>query len=718
MQIPVVPIHKPQTHDTRTRVVQNRGSLKNLYRPLPFFGVDFLLTWIPLWIMAAGLHSGRLENGTALLVIAGSSSTLAAILFVLGTRNRRFIRDFWIRVTDPMRIRPSLWGVILFSQGIINILAIFLSTAGGASLDQLTLSPQFLAAPIGFLVFTFVFGPLPEEIGWRGYGLDALRSRMNLLRTSLLLAGIWAVWHLPMVFIPGSFQNGLLHHPAVLVSFFFAFLPCSILMSWIYYRTGRSTLSAILFHFAGNFSGEFFSMSPETRIYQTVLMTLWAGVVLWREWPLFSTREFWLDFSESQPPTTSGSAGGTRPGSSTSGTNFSAGKILLFPFLLAFLLAPQCLKAESEILRPSEASRWETAALPYCFYTTDTGIAGGGMMSTLHFSNPRFGEKRGENSEEDLAIRLSATWSWKNQKELNLSFEKSFFPVIPLENHWKNGSTGFWPPRKLLWIFDFRYSDFPGEFYGTGTESSEAEAYTAESIEIEGSLLLSKGSGISAGPLLYLGLSELGEITSGGSLSLLSESRPLDGCFAGGGTLLRYDSRNNPRTPSKGLLLEVRPVFLTDLQKEEDIGTGRNSGNFVQLKTDLRAFSPLGKHMVSAFRISGHFNSADPPLQAMAELGGLFLMRGYPAGRFLDRNGMCGQLELRFPLYRRTGGVLFGAAGTVFSDPSDLLAGSLKCSGGIGLRYALTGRGDTRLRVDFGITEESTGVYITLMEAF
>jgi membrane protease YdiL (CAAX protease family) len=85
-----------------------------------------------------------------------------------------------------------------------------------------------------------------------------------------------------------------------LISYFFAFIPTSIIMSWIYYRTNRSTLSAILFHFAGNAAGEIFSLSLPTRVIQTALCTLVAVLIVISEWTLFSRQEFWIDFQKGE----------------------------------------------------------------------------------------------------------------------------------------------------------------------------------------------------------------------------------------------------------------------------------------------------------------------------------------------------------------------------------------------------------------------------------
>jgi uncharacterized protein len=289
--------------DRYSRSAAAPTALRRLYRPWAFFGFDLALTWGPLWLLVAGQQLGWFEGSFFLIALAGGSAALSAVLFVHTTRlpdsarpAREFIKDFWLRAVDPRRIGLYWWPIILFLQFLINIVASLFSFIGGGDPGQLRFCEAFLNAPLGFLAFMLIFGPIPEEIGWRGYGLDALRTRMNLLNTSLLLGVIWALWHLPLAFVEGSFQNGLAEYMPSLISYFFAFIPTSIIMSWIYYRTNRSTLSAILFHFAGNTAGEIFHLSLETRVIQTVLCAVVALIIVIAERPLFRQREFQIDF--------------------------------------------------------------------------------------------------------------------------------------------------------------------------------------------------------------------------------------------------------------------------------------------------------------------------------------------------------------------------------------------------------------------------------------
>jgi membrane protease YdiL (CAAX protease family) len=85
------------------------------------------------------------------------------------------------------------------------------------------------------------FGPVPEELGWRGCALDRLQERDSALISSLIIGGTWALWHLPLFFIAGTYQHGLGVGTPAFWLFMVTKFPDSILMTWIYNNTRRST---------------------------------------------------------------------------------------------------------------------------------------------------------------------------------------------------------------------------------------------------------------------------------------------------------------------------------------------------------------------------------------------------------------------------------------------------------------------------------------------
>ena len=50
---------------------------------------------------------------------------------------------------------------------------------------------------------TFLGGPVPEEPGWRGFALPILQKRHGALLATVILAPLWAGWHLPLFWVEG-----------------------------------------------------------------------------------------------------------------------------------------------------------------------------------------------------------------------------------------------------------------------------------------------------------------------------------------------------------------------------------------------------------------------------------------------------------------------------------------------------------------------------------
>jgi hypothetical protein len=180
--------------------------------------------------------------------------------------------------------------------------------------------------------------------------------------------------------------------------------------------------------------------------------------------------------------------------------------------------------------------------------------------------------------------------------------------------------------------------------------------------------------------------------------------------FGGLGIVTRLDARDNPRYTTRGHFLEARGA--TYVVEAEEAGT------FGCLELDLRGFATVANRITLAARGYALTSADDIPLSRMAELGGLFLLRGYPTGRFLGANALTAQAEVRVPLFWRPRWVLFGAAGTAAEEFGDLLGGPARLSAGTGRRVAINETRDVNIRLDLGFSPEGRGLYVTLMEAF
>ena len=249
-----------------------------------FFLLTFSLSWAA-WALAVLLGARDSALPAQILHYAGGLGPLAATLALLYRRHTPdFRREFWRRAIDFRRIGIKWYAVILLTVPALTALgAVADKLLGGGGL-QMEAAGRFIQEPWSFLpfaVFTLVFGPIPEELAWRGYALDGLQIKWKALTASIVLGLAWTVWHLPLFFIEGSYQHGLGLGTSQFWLYMLDKVPQSILMTWLYNNNRRSTLSAILFHFMVNLVGELFDLTLRAETFYILLWIVAAiGVTI------------------------------------------------------------------------------------------------------------------------------------------------------------------------------------------------------------------------------------------------------------------------------------------------------------------------------------------------------------------------------------------------------------------------------------------------------
>ncbi|WP_126664315.1 CPBP family intramembrane glutamic endopeptidase [Haloterrigena salifodinae] len=238
--------------------------------------------WTWLWWsvpIVAGWHVFRFP-GIFFLLVGGVGVTLGGVVMSWRIGGRIGIADLWRRLVDVGRI-PLGWAAVL--AGLWPALALIgagVAAVVGGEADPLTAAPllELLDEPIallGTVAAIFLLGPFHEEIGWRGYWLDRLQLRWCALTASLVLGVAWAAWHAPLFLMVGYFSSwDFAPDPSW---FAFNILVGSVLYTWLYNNANRSVLAAVLFHFAGNATGQLLELSPAADRYQTIVTT---GLVL------------------------------------------------------------------------------------------------------------------------------------------------------------------------------------------------------------------------------------------------------------------------------------------------------------------------------------------------------------------------------------------------------------------------------------------------------
>ncbi len=158
--------------------------------PRLFFALAFGLSWL-FWVPAAVSGLDVMAFPMMLLLIAGGAGPAAAeLILILRAHNKEQRRDYWQRVLDIRRIGGRWHIVIWLTFPLLNAIAILACGLTGDGWPAFETAKHVLAAPWTLLplaLFILLFGPLPEELGWRGYALDSLQARWNALVSSLAL---------------------------------------------------------------------------------------------------------------------------------------------------------------------------------------------------------------------------------------------------------------------------------------------------------------------------------------------------------------------------------------------------------------------------------------------------------------------------------------------------------------------------------------------------
>ena len=267
---------------------------KHIYKPVRFFLITFLITWISWFIAAWFSYREGMEGLQLLFMVPGLLAPFIAVLIMIaGRENKPMRKSFWDRLSLG-RIKLRYLPVILLTMPIVLFLATALSLLFGQPANQFLLASEYkiMDGQVLLSVLILFLAPTFEELGWRGYGVDSLRSKFNLFKTTLVFAALWALWHLPLFFIRGYYQNELWNMGIVyVINFFVSILPATILMNWIYYKNDRSITAAILFHFMLNLFSVLFQTEQFTKCIITVILLVISMVIIFKDKPFFVTSQ-------------------------------------------------------------------------------------------------------------------------------------------------------------------------------------------------------------------------------------------------------------------------------------------------------------------------------------------------------------------------------------------------------------------------------------------
>ena len=210
------------------------------YPEIPYI----LLACAPVVCLVVALRNAVVPFEPLLILGSWTPDIAAFIVLALVLRDKGGVRRLiagWGKWRVGLR-----WYFAAMSPLLVPVLA-------AAAFIALGRSPAGPAQPVGlpllsFFALSVVTGATGEELGWRGFLLPRLQRRFSALASSLIVGVVWALWHLPLWFVPGQGWEALPYW-----TFSLAAISSSVLFTFVLNNTGGSLLMASIIHFSMTF---------------------------------------------------------------------------------------------------------------------------------------------------------------------------------------------------------------------------------------------------------------------------------------------------------------------------------------------------------------------------------------------------------------------------------------------------------------------------------
>jgi uncharacterized protein len=254
-----------------------------------FLAFAFVWSWTN-WIIGLGyLHDGinseSLDRFVTYFFIGVYGPAIAAILAALCFDGLTGLIQLMKKLVSWKAPLSSYLFIIffplIFMASGIALYAFFFGEVGDVNFAETRAIPKLLFASL-------LAGPLGEELGWRGWLLPQVQKHFNAMTSSIIIAPVWFVWHLPLFFAPfGTLISGAEFSLVTSVTYLLFVICLSCLYTWLVNNSRGSVLIAILIHLsinAGLLLLFFPALKEEAKLIYLlftpiiVLITIYIGV--------------------------------------------------------------------------------------------------------------------------------------------------------------------------------------------------------------------------------------------------------------------------------------------------------------------------------------------------------------------------------------------------------------------------------------------------------
>jgi membrane protease YdiL (CAAX protease family) len=215
------------------------------------FGVSWM-AWTPFILSTSGLgleqdiHIPKVLGTTQIVgMLPGAylGPLTAALIVTALSDGRAGLRHWRQRL---VRWRVGLRWYLAILVGVPTVILVTTLALPGAWAQIRVPALIVFAGYVPMLVVQFFTTAVAEEPGWRDFALPRLQRRYGPTVGTLVLGLLWGCWHLPLFFTEwGGWPDVSWVRP---LEFVVSCVPLSIVMTWVFNRTGQSLPIVMVLH--------------------------------------------------------------------------------------------------------------------------------------------------------------------------------------------------------------------------------------------------------------------------------------------------------------------------------------------------------------------------------------------------------------------------------------------------------------------------------------
>ena len=236
--------------------VRKRGAAFIRRNPvLSFLVINYAISWTFLY---PSYRLIQINNGITPLALVGLigayGPTIAAIVvqYVIAKDRLKELFRKLIKVKNGFPV----YAFVVMAPLLFYLIAWLISAYIWDGPDEARYPLDLLADILFPLLIALPFGPMGEELGWRGFMLPKLLEKNSAVKSSLMVGLAWGIWHLVSFTFPGAALPSIFSVNIWTILLYFAnTIALSFAFTWVHLRSGGSVFLAILLHAFFNIAG-------------------------------------------------------------------------------------------------------------------------------------------------------------------------------------------------------------------------------------------------------------------------------------------------------------------------------------------------------------------------------------------------------------------------------------------------------------------------------